>query len=155
MGLIEDSLYISMALFAAAVTLVLGFYAVSQVAGIPIFAGPTATAVVNNFKFLDGVMLLAVIGFCLASVVLAYFIPSSPVFFFTFIIVAVLTFVITPIYTNAYSALAANTTIGDTFASFPATNAIMTNLPLLSFVISALIAVVTYAKPFSASQELG
>lgn len=147
MGLIEDSLYIVTSAFAASLMLLFGLYAIGQVGDVPALATPSAAIIEQNFTYLDGIMVIGVIGLSLAALILAFFIPSHPIFFgISYVVAVIVLIVISPVYSNAYALAAQLGPIAAAGQSLPYTAQIMGNLPIIAIVVSALIALVSYAK---------
>ena len=91
-------------------------------------------------------MIVGVVMICIGEVLLAYFLPSNPVFFILYILIAFITFIFAPIYTNLYTVMATNPTFAAAAQMLPYTALVMNNLPIISLVISAFVAMASYAK---------
>jgi hypothetical protein len=147
MGYVEDHIFLMTSIFAGSVMLLLGVFLVAEVMSIPQFANTPGTAAIQqNFGYIDGLMLFGVVCFCIANVLLAYFLPSSPLFFVTYLVVAAVTFVFAPIYANAYALLAQTNVLAAAAQQLPYTALIMGHLPIISLVIATLVGLANYAK---------
>lgn len=149
MGLLEEVVYIMGSLFAGAICLVLGYYMVTQIGALPQFASlPTTTAAVGAIAGLDMALITGVIFLSIGSVILAYFIPSHPAFFFTYILTLALVILLAPQLSNVYATLAGVGPVSAAFQAFPLTAAFIGNLPIFALALSTLLAVVSYGKGF-------
>lgn len=146
MGFVEDHLLMISMLFGTALMLLIGVYLIGAVLTVPQLQSASATVIQQNFTYLDGIMIVGVIMLTIAEVLLAYFLPSHPVFFIIYLLVVLVTFVIAPIYTNLYTIMATNPTFAAAAQLLPYTAAVMNNLPMISLIISGLVALATYAK---------
>jgi hypothetical protein len=146
MGVGNDPIFLAVELFFAAIVLVVGFYTMTTLQGMAIIPTEVMTAIIDLFKGFDLLIALAFVLFSLVSIMLAYFIPSHPAFFFSYILVAIFAFIITPILSNAYAQIAAIPTTAAAFAAFPLTAWVIGNLPLLTFILTSILAVVSYGK---------
>lgn len=155
MGALEDSLYAITSVFSAALVLVIGYYVVSQLITFPQFNTATAQAVQTNLTYLDGLIAFGVVLLFVGSMILAYFLPSHPVFFISFILNAFVALIISPVYSNLYATLAKTPLLNPSFELFPLTALMIGNLPLITLVLSALLAIVSYGKKLSGQAPMG
>lgn len=154
MGGLEDGVYIITSLFAASLMLVCGYYIVTTLAGFPQFASTTATAVQENFTYLDGLIVFGMVLLFAGSAVLAYFLPTHPAFLFTWLLTAMMAFILAPIYSNLYASLAAQPLLTASFDTFPLTALVIGNLPIIALLINALIAIVSYGKRYAEPAQI-
>lgn len=146
MGVIEDSVFIATGIFASAIILVMGYYAMTALTSYPDLNSATADIVKTNYRYLDGVLVFGAILFCVASIILAYFIPSHPIFVFAYLLVISVLIILTPVYSNTYALLAKLPEFTATFDLFPYSALMVGNLPPISIALSLLIALVSYGK---------
>lgn len=149
MGNTEDGVFLITTIFASALMLGLGYYLITTLISFPQFAGATANTVKDSFTYLDGLIALGAVLLFAASAILAYFLPTHPAFFFSWILTAIMAFVISPIYSNLYAQVAQLSVFGTSFDAFPLTALLVGNLPILSLLLITLIALVSYGKRFN------
>ena len=149
MGVLEDTTFIMTTALAAAITLGLGYFALTSLVSFSEFSSTTADIVIQNFVYLDAIFILGLVLLFSASIILAYLLPTSPAFFFTFILVGFVAFILAPVYSNVYATIATNSTLGSSFDQFPLTAIAIGNLPIISFILSGMIALISYGKKAS------
>lgn len=146
MGVTEDTVFIMQSVLATGIVLGMGYYLLLTISAYDQFDSPTADIVKENFTYLDGIVVFGTVLLFAASIVLAYFVPTHPAFFFTYFLTAVLVFILAPIFSNVYATVATNPLVGSAFDAFPLTALVIGNLPILGFVLSGLIAIASYGK---------
>lgn len=150
MGFFEDTPAIMVEIFTLSLVCVIMFAAVSEVSGmfdiIPDYTNTVGEALVADFPILDQGILLVMVFMMLATLILAWFIPSHPALLIGYIVLVTIIVFMAPIFTNVYSEIV-NTPYYAPYADkFPIANTIMSNLPLIMITFSAIVAVVSYGK---------
>lgn len=149
MGLLEEVFFLFTTAFVGGLTLVLGYFAVSQIAGLSQFSGLSVTpAVISALTAMDMAIVVGTVFLAISSVVLAYFIPSHPAFFFTYILTLILVLLTAPQFSNVYAQIANISILNPYFNNFPLTALLIGNLPTWCLVFSTVLAIVSYGKGF-------
>jgi hypothetical protein len=106
----------------------------------------TINAGIATSQMGDVVFLIIFAGYILSLVVTSLATNFHPAFFFIFLILSILGVVIAAPISNAYQEIVASAAFAPMVVDFPVINMIMSNLPFVILMISALLMVVTYAK---------
>ena len=159
MGFFEDTPAVMVELFALVLISVIMFMVIGQVSGmfdvietsgvVPNYTNNVGRSLVATFPILDQGILVVMIFMMLVTLILAWYIPSHPALAIGYVILVIVLVLIAPIFTNIYAMFAANSFISPYAVSFPIANMIMSNLPLIVVVFSAMVAIVSYGKPRS------
>jgi len=144
-----DSVILAIELFAAAaIFLIPSYYAISALNDMGIFPVEVMTSIISLFGAFDYIIASAFVIYFIISIILAYFLPSSPAFFITLFFNAIFALVIVPQISNAYAMIGTNTVLETAFNSFPLTNYVIGTLPLLAFILTLVVAIITYGKNY-------
>jgi len=150
MGLLEDPFVIMMDAFFAAILLGIGYFIILSMNGTGLWSAGVAldamTAIINGFSGLDWLIAIGFVMYAIASIALAYFIPSNPIFFINYFCNLVFLFIFTPQISNAYAMIATNPTVAVAFAAFPRTAWFIGNMPIIVLVFMTVLAIATYGK---------
>ena len=101
---------------------------------------PAATKIMNRYDdqympMADGFFVLAISGGYIAIFILAYFIRGSPIFLPIMLILMAINQVLATMVSNIhYKILASSTVVSTTVAGWTMTDALLSNLPLISFI---------------------
>jgi hypothetical protein len=90
-----------------------------------------------------------------ASVLYAYFFPSSPIFFFSWTGSAILAVIATPLYANLFIEIHNSPMLTSVVDMFGMTASLIQNLPLLIIYMMAVLITVSYTKPPTTSMQIG
>lgn len=147
MSSVLDMVSIVLAIFLSVIAVLIGLVIIGTLVSIDTFSGASYQAVLTNFKILDQVIFVAVVGLCIATILFAYFIPTHPIFYFSWVLTGLIGFVLSPALTNAFKMVAENEAIVSYSAMMPLSNAVMSNLPMITLFITVIMLVVAYGKP--------
>ena len=95
---------------------------------------------------LDYMIMFAVIGLGIASIIFAFFIRSHPVFFVISIILLIFFALLSSFFTNSFVEFVEVDPIDVKINDYPLMYSVMTNLPIIITAIGILIAIALYAK---------
>ena len=102
--------------------------------------------IVDGWGILDTTFIILTIVFAMAAIMLAYFVPTSPVFFVVMVVEILFILIFIPTFSNAYAMIAQTPALADAFDVFPNIAWILGNLPLFSLLIAGAVAFVQYGK---------
>lgn len=149
MGAEDDYIGFSLTIFTTSLTLLLGLYILLQLYAVPELQTETAANILNGLKAFDSLMIMFVMCIFIVTMILTYYLPANPLFFFTIILIGIIATIFTPYMTNMYIDVATNPILQSTADQLPVTNNIMQNLPLITFINMLINALVMYSKnPF-------
>lgn len=94
----------------------------------------------------DVVFMIIFAGFILSLVITSWATYFHPAYFFLFMILSILGVVVAAPVSNAYTEISTSPAFAGFIGNFAITDMIMSNLPFVIMLISALLMVVTYAK---------
>lgn len=148
MSSFADSLVIPVSFFALCVTLVFIFFIYDSLsASDSTIIGVTAPQVKQTFGVLVALIPLILMGFGLGAIVSAFLIRTHPIFFGISILLLLIQMLVTPILTNVWSSIMTSTPdLQAKAASLTFIVLIMDKLPLISFILACLVAVVSYLR---------
>lgn len=111
---------------------------------------PNCIAAINKGSqaqsFIPNAIVLVFILMCFASVILAAFLDSSPVFLvFEFILIPI-ELLISFVFHDAFFAIANNSFIGTALAASPTIALLFQYMPVLVLFISAVVAIITFIR---------
>lgn len=106
----------------------------------------TLNAGIATSQMGDVIFLVIFAGYILSLVITSLATNFHPAFFFIFLILSILGVVIAAPISNAYTEFSTSAAMSSWITTFPITDMIMSNLPFVIMIISALLMVVTYAK---------
>jgi hypothetical protein len=148
---VGDSIPIMIAIFIFAVTAILVYLLLSQVNVIAI---ETNSSVINQsiiehgmgaFTVFDTMMPFLFIGLVIASIILAFLIPTHPIFLVISIIFWVITAIVAAQFSNVFEQFANQSAIISSADKFPQTVSIFQNLPLIISVVGAVMLIAMFA----------
>jgi hypothetical protein len=153
-GTIYDMLFLSVMLVMVMSGIVIVYYTFNQIhAGLQ-SAGLTPTELQPSENALEAIanwnslLLFVYIGAGIGSVISAFAVRTHPIFFLAFLLIQVLTIALTPIYQDIYTAISSNPTLNTTATTvFPAYGQIMDYLPVITLILSCVIALAMFAIP--------
>ena len=101
------------------------------------------TDAINTFNY--GFVII-VIGGAIGSLILAWMVPSHPIFMLVSVIMLLLSVVVLPILANTYETFASTSEMASAAASFPLMNLLMSNMPLIGVVFGVMMMIVLYTR---------
>jgi len=101
---------------------------------------------IDTSKMGNVVFMIIFAGYILSLVITSWATFFHPAYFFLFMILSILGIVISAPVSNAYREIATSPAFASFVTDFPIIDMIMSNLPFVIMLISALLMVVTYAK---------
>lgn len=148
-----DLMFLIIVLFTVVLSSVLVYYTYSKVndelanLGFSGEAMEASESVKSGLGFLDYFFLMCFIGMMIVMVLLAFMIRSHPALFLIFIILMILTVVVSTSISNAWYSLSVDTELASTISTkFPISNFLMRNLPLEVAVFGIVLLIITYSK---------
>lgn len=100
----------------------------------------------------DYILFTLFIGLVLALIVSSWFVAGNPLFTFLYLIVIVITVVLSAILSNVWESVTGKAIFGTTLANFPLTNNLMQLLPIYMTLIGIVGLVVIFGKPLVQQQ---
>jgi len=148
-GGVWDLLFIVLAMFMLGFGILIAYTVITEVIATTSFSATAAGVLVNaqtavatfNLGFI-----IIFVGLAATTVILAYMVPSHPIFIVTGVLTLVVLMVLIPIFSNAFGTMAADTQLSTAAASFPIVTYIMDSMPLWTAVTGMLIIIVMYVK---------
>lgn len=154
-GSINDLFYVILIIFIfAIVTLVAGRILVEWDSATN--STLNATYAQQGMRALEALNLgfiLLLVGGAIAVILMAFMIPSHPVFFIISIILLLVFIVVVPQISNIYLQIAGTDSMVDLGNQYSTMTVIMQNLPLFFVVIGIIVMIVMYAKIRGGSNE--
>lgn len=102
----------------------------------------------GRFNFLFPLLLVGIIGYVAIT---ALIFKSHPAFFFIGLIVLGVALILAATFSNVYEALGAKSAYASADAEFSIIGFILSNLPIITFIIFVVIAIILFSIPKSAS----
>ena len=148
-GGVWDLLFIALAMFMLGFGILIAHTIITEVIATTSFTA-TAAGVLTNAQtavatFNLGFIIIFV-GLAATTVILAYMVPSHPIFIVTGVLTLVVLMVLIPMFSNAFGVLAADSQLSTAAASFPMVTYIMDSMPLWTAVIGMMVIIVMYVK---------
>jgi len=100
----------------------------------------------KGLSTLDYMIIVIFVFLALSAIILAFMLPTHPVFIIVFLVVQVIIIWIASQFSHLFTAISGDPLLAPFVANVPQSVSLMQNLPLLSFIISVIIAIVMYAK---------
>lgn len=148
MSFAADSLVIPVLFFA--VLIAVGFVYVSytsMAAGSTSGIFSNSAQVTQSLGVVIGMTPFVLVGMTLAAIVSSMLVRANPIFFGIAIIIIVMQFFVTAYLSNSWeSILSSSVSLQSAMALAPYVGFIMTYLPLVTFLLSVLVVVVTYMR---------
>ena len=150
-----DIIYLIAALFAVAIGLAAALYISNQ-----LFSGLNSNSFISSCtscgqaltkgaqaqNVIANAVVLIFLLMCFASVILSAFLDSSPIFLIFEIITIPIELLLSFVFHDAFFAIASQSFIGTTLASYPLIALLFEFLPAVVLVMAALIALVTFIR---------
>lgn len=159
---VADLMYVAVVIFAVAIVFGVVFMVQAQL--FPALRtqlnsnDPNVNAVISSaqsvFPLLDYVFVIAFFGAMVGILILAYALPTSPIFIGINLIAMMVVFLVMPPLTNSYMSIAAALPGVDVSVSYPYTFLVMQNYPLFVMAFGFALLVVLVAKFRSDSNDL-
>jgi hypothetical protein len=151
-GSITDILIAMVMLTIAAIVILFVLYIWSQISSNAIFTSSTAkpivTSVSTSFSFLaDGLVLMFFMS-CFAAILLAYFVPTHPVFLIVAIALLIPLILVADVFANVWQQIISTsflTVVGNTYFAY--VTLLFKFLPFISLTIAGILLIMMYSKP--------
>jgi len=161
---IEDSIFIVILLFFAAILFIFAFMINSAISSsaIPAFesispgiSAPFTT--VNNIfnNTIDYVYLALFFGLVIPLIITSFLTPTHPVFYVLAIIIFIVLVFVSVVLSNAYEAIASLPVFNSAVSHMPILNYLMSNLPLISIIIGVIAAIIIFSRAGEAGGQGG
>lgn len=148
-GGVWDLLFIALAMFMLGFGTLIAYTIITEVISTTSFSSTAAGVLVNaqsavatfNLGFI-----IIFVGLAATTIILAYMVPSHPIFIVTGVLTLVVLMVLIPMFSNAFGVMAADSQLSAAAASFPMITHIMESMPLWTAVIGMMVIIVMYVK---------
>lgn len=148
-GGVWDLLFIALAMFMLGFGTLIAYTIITEVISTTSFSSTAAGVLVNaqsavatfNLGFI-----IIFVGLAATTIILAYMVPSHPIFIVTGVLTLVVLMVLIPMFSNAFGVMAADSQLSAAAASFPMITYIMESMPLWTAVIGMMVIIVMYVK---------
>lgn len=107
----------------------------------------TAVTGVYDYMVLGGL-----IAAFISMIIVAFMIPSNPIFTIVYIIILIINVWLSAVIANAYNTFATSSTLASATSAMPIQREIMLNLPIIMMILGIVVLIVTYAKPVSGGE---
>ena len=151
-GSITDILIAAVMLLIAAVIILFVVYLWTQISGNAIFqsaaAKPIVTSVNTAYSFLSDALVVMFFMSCFAAILLAYFVPSHPVFIIVAIALLIPLILVADIFSNVWQQIISTsflTIVGNTY--FVYVTMLFKFLPFIVLTVSVILMIMMYSKP--------
>ena len=148
-----DTMFFSIMLFVLIIAAVLSVYTFNKVTDALKEQGLTGEALEvtekmnSSMDFLDYFFLMVFIGMFIAMIILAFMIRTHPALFIPYILLMIITIVVSVAISNAYYAFSLEETLASTIsAKFPIADYLMRNLPLEIGIFGIVLLIIMYSK---------
>jgi len=155
MATIADIIVLAIVVFALAITVVICLLVLDKIATNPAIVAtmPAESMTIlnqgkNTMKMFDWLIIMLTIGVGVASIASAVLIRTHPILFVATFIAQIVFTTISFVFTNAYASFAGDSIIAPYANQFPLLAILFQTFPLILLILSMLIAVATYGKPF-------
>ena len=147
-----DVIMIGVTMLVLAMGVIIGSYVMTAITTgtTGMFTSATAqaamasgTAAINTFNY--GFVVI-VIGGGIASLVLAWMVPSHPIFMVVSVVMLLISVVVLPVLANTYESFIGQADMATAAASFPLISAMMGNMPIIGVVFGVLMMIVLYTR---------
>ena len=153
-GSITDLFFIVVGLFIFAFTILISFKIVTDMdtnfqamSIIPTQAKTISSYIVNFFpNVLDGLFLFLFMGMFIISIILAFLVPTSPVFFFFYLITYPFLIFISAVVSNIYEEMYLSSALNSFATQLPIVHYILQYLPFLIGIFGLVLAIVIYKQ---------
>lgn len=151
-GSITDILIAAVMLLIAAIVILFVVYIWTQISGNAVFqsasAKPIVTSVNTAYSFLSDALVVMFFMSCFAAILLAYFVPSHPVFIIVAIALLIPLMLVADVFANVWQQIISTsflTVVGNTY--FVYVTLLFKFLPFITLAISGILMIMMYSKP--------
>lgn len=164
MATIRDVMLIGIILFALSTGVLVIYFAsqqvISQMVMIPAINQSTGTltvlnATVNNMERFDWLLFGTYMALVLSLIITSWFVPGNAIFAFIYMIVAVISVIVSAFLANMWEAISQSTVLNGAVTHFPIANHLLTYLPVYTAVVAFIGLVVMFAKPQEQGEIIG
>lgn len=152
-GSVIDIFYLSVVFSCVVMGIIILYYAFGLVYTGMVTAGFTPGELLGVTNFLqltldfDLLFLVIYVGAGLGAVISAFAVRTHPIYYIPFFLIQLIMLAVTPTLVGVYDEFYASPSINASTVQFTYTHLVMTNLPMLAFVLSVLIALAMFALP--------
>ena len=150
-GTVTDILIAMVMLLIVSIVILFVVYIWSQITGNGIFQSATAKPIVSSvntsFSFLSDAIVVMFFMSCFGAILLAYFVPSHPVFMVVAIAILIPLILVADVFANVWQQLVSTSflaVVSNTY--FPLVTMLFKFLPFISLAVSILLIVLMYSK---------
>ena len=150
-GSITDILIAAVMLMIAAIVILFVVYLWTQISGNALFqsaaAKPIVASVNTAYSFLSDAIVVMFFMSCFGAILLAYFVPSHPVFMVVAIAILIPLILVADVFANVWQQLVSTSflaVVANTY--FPLVTMLFKFLPFISLAVSILLIVLMYSK---------
>lgn len=151
-GSITDILIAIVSLLIVSIIVIFVVYLWTQISGNSIFQSSTAQPIVSNvntaYAFLADALVVMFFMDCFAAILLAYFVPSHPVFIIVAIALLIPLMLVADVFANVWQQIISTsflTVLGN--GMFSIVTMLFKFLPFISLSVSVLLMIMMYSKP--------
>lgn len=151
-GSITDILIAAVMLLIVSIVILFVVYLWTQISANALFqsasAKPIVTSVNIAYSFLSDALVLMFFMSCFAAILLAYFVPSHPVFIIVAIALLIPLMLVADVFANVWQQIISTsslTVVGNTY--FVYVTLLFKFLPFITLAISGILMIMMYSKP--------
>ena len=151
-GSITDILIAAVMLLIVSIVILFVVYLWTQISANALFqsasAKPIVTSVNIAYSFLSDALVLIFFMSCFAAILLAYFVPSHPVFIIVAIALLIPLMLVADVFANVWQQIISTsslTVVGNTY--FVYVTLLFKFLPFITLAISGILMIMMYSKP--------
>lgn len=151
-GSITDILIAAVMLMIAAIVILFVVYLWTQISGNALFqsaaAKPIVASVNTAYSFLADALVVMFFMSCFAAILLAYFVPSHPVFIIVAIALLIPLMLVADVFANVWQQIISTsflTVVGNTYFAY--VTLLFKFLPFITLAISGILMIMMYSKP--------
>lgn len=151
-GSITDILIATVMFMIAAIVILFVLYLWTQISGNAVFQSATAKPIVASvntaYSFLSDALIVMFFMSCFAAILLAYFVPSHPVFIIVAIALLIPLMLVADVFANVWQQIISTsflTVVGNTYFAY--VTLLFKFLPFITLAISGILMIMMYSKP--------
>lgn len=152
-GSIQDILYIAVFLLAFGMCVYIGMYifksfneteSTQQIMFNTTVGNFTAGKAMQTLKMYDLFFPMVMIGLTIGTIILAFYIRTHPALFIAFIIILMVTVLVSAVLSNIFEDFSNETSFETVRGYYPVMNYLMGNLPIIILIIGFIVAIVLF-----------
>lgn len=151
-GSITDILIAMVLLLITAITILFAIYIWTQISANAVFTSSSAQPIVSKvntaYSFLADALVIMFFMSCFAAILLAYFVPSHPVFIIVAIALLIPLVLVADVFANVWQQIISTSflvVVGNSY--FSMVTMVFKFLPFITISISVILMIMMYAKP--------